>query len=255
MKTRPENELRLSERQQLLLSRYFDGECGCIDRFLAKRLLTRNEEAYVFFNDMEAVRGCCTKSLGVHHSHTISSAELWERISVRIDQETRAELYLGKRRLDQTKESVWTRLLSPYTLAGGLSGAALAGALLFVMYRPTSIVSFTAPQLALSTPGNFIQPVALGGGAQSFTGSRPLRQAPLEVDWLRSQGSLQLIPDPDGHSAIIWVRRKREQLQKPTVRDVRQRALTAASPIVTIPAIPSVPARQWLDGSSQTGAK
>lgn len=43
------NEIKmLTEKEELLLSRHFDGECGFISRFQAQRLLIRNDQAKLF---------------------------------------------------------------------------------------------------------------------------------------------------------------------------------------------------------------
>lgn len=264
MTTHHDIEIKLSDKQQLLLSRFCDGECGCVERFLAKRLLARSGDAQSFLREMESLRDCCRSTLERSSQSlstpTTSTADLWERINIRIEQESRAEIYLGKRIVEQQRESIWERLLSTHTLAGSVSGAALAGLLLFFVYRPATIISFSAPQTAHLGSNNFVQQVGLGASGYTDTNSGAHIQSPLQVDWLRSHGSLSLIPAPDGRSAIIWVRRRPAQLQKPTIREVRQRNLGAAPPVVTIPATPRgtlrpLQSKQWLDEHAETSAK
>jgi hypothetical protein len=245
MSTRDETNLkRLSDKQQLLLSRFHDGECGYVESILAKRLISRNPDAVEFCRRLDSIRECCLSELSFT-TKLGESVNLWDRISTRIDQESRAELYLGKRRIEQKKESVWERFSSPYALAGGLSGAALAAVLLVVSYRSPGVTTFTAPHMASTNQFQLVRPVAMGAGS---AGSPTTLRVPsvgspssLEVDWVRSQGSLKLIPDPNGSSAIIWVRRKpipnqEQRLRAPTIRSVTgARALSAAGTLVKTP--------------------
>jgi hypothetical protein len=259
MSTRDETDLKLSEKQQLLLSRFSDGECGCIESMLAKRLLSRNPDAVEFCRQLDSVRECCLSKLSVTTPRG-ESVNLWERVNARIEQESRAELYLGRRRIEQNRGSLWERLRTPYALAGGMSGAVLATLLLVVGYRSPGVTTFEAPQAAPTNQFQLVRPVAMGAGSASspttlrIPGSAP--RSSLEVDWVRSQGSLKLIPDPNGSSAIIWIRRKptssqEQRLRPPTIRSVTAaRALSAAGALVRTP-----PPSQRLDVSSMIGRK
>jgi hypothetical protein len=251
--------LKLSERHQLLLSRFHDGECGYIQNFCAKRLLSRRKDARDFIAQLEAVKECCL----THHSETQFSssprADIWSRVHARIEQEQRAEFYLGKRKVTPLGRSLWDRITSPYALAGGLSGAAISAAFLLVFYTPSNITTFSVPQTTTANQSQFIRPVAI----DARSARRPMIEIPrisshrpLEVDWVRSQGSLKLTPDPSGSSAIIWIRRKlpsapRGEIAPPAIRSMRS-VPSAPSPAN---AAGSIPQRQRLDLNSFAGTK
>lgn len=260
MSTRNDTDLKLSEKQQLLLSKFSDGECGYIESMLAKRLLARNPDAVEFCRQLDSLKESYLSRLSIT-TQTGESVNLWDRVNARIEQETRAELYLGKRRIEQTKESLWDRLTSPYALAGGLSGATIAAAMLVMAYRSPGITTFTAPQTGATNQLQFVQPVAMGaraaGSVPTLRGTNPIAQSSLEVDWVRSQGSLTLIPDPNGSSAIIWVRRKAglgqdQKLRPPTIRSVTTtRSLPSVSSLIRTPSA----TKQRLDLGKLVGAK
>jgi hypothetical protein len=65
----------------------------------------------------------------------------------------------------------------------------------------------------------------------------------MEVDWMRANGPLALIQNPQGKSAIIWVRRK----PSAAMRNARQPA----------PAVPTMQTmlEQGLDGSPLNQSK
>lgn len=239
----------LSDKQQLLLSRYFDGECGVISRIVAKRLISSNPAALQFLNSLQ------------HHSDTFrshsdtsqGSVDLWSRIDARIEQEERASFYLGNRRVEESQSSLFTRVTSSHTMLGGLSGAALAAIALFVVYQPKNILTFSAPQNAAFSASQGFQPVALSNSAPSISANSFTQVAsrPMEVDWMRSNGSLALIPDSHGTSTIIWVRRKMPRTGTSlATSQLQPTPLGRAEPTAPIGA-----AGEWLDESPQAGAK
>jgi hypothetical protein len=244
-------ELKLSEREQLLLSRYADGECGFFQSFQAKLLLSRSHDALRYLSNLEKFRSSFSEHLSTQEEPQV---DLWERINSRIEQEERAALYLGTRRVESPRNSIWDTLSLPSTWVGGLSGAAIAGAALIFFHKPAEIVSFSAPQqIALQSAPQRVQQVALGSQRQARPRVAPLTQQPsFEVDWMRSHGSLNLIPDSGGASAIIWVRRRQPpSLQsKAQTSPLQPRALLTASP-VRQPSRVSGP----LDESTINGAK
>jgi hypothetical protein len=248
----------LSEKQELLLSRYHDGECNFIQSLQAKRLIQRNQSAHAFLQNLRAIQTACIAEANTNEQKPV---DLWERVNTRIMQEERAALYLGERRLKQSSESLsseslWSRLQSPYALAGGLTGAACAALLLMVLYRPTEILSFSAPQTAMLSTMPHVQPVAVQpvggiGNVQRPRLAPALNQPSLEVDWMRSHGSVKVIPDPNGSSAIIWVRRRQALPSRQPLRAlVRSTPLNVAKPTATIPHT-----EEWLDGSTRPSAK
>lgn len=239
----------LSDKQQLLLSRYFDGECGVISRILAKRLISSNPSALQFLNSLQQH----SNTFRSYTENSQSSVDLWSRIDARIEQEERASFYLGNRRVEESRTSLLTRVTSSHTALGGLSGAALAAVVLFVVYQPKNILTFSAPQNVAFNASPQFQPVALGNSAPAGS-ANPFTQVsarPMEVDWMRSNGSLALIPDSQGTSTIIWVRRKMPRTGASlAASQLQPTPLGRAEPTATIGT-----AGEWLDGSPQAGAK
>jgi hypothetical protein len=241
----------LSEKEEALLSRYFDGECGIFSAFLAKRLLRDNTVAQDFLRDLES----CSRAFESEASKvSIPAVDLWDRIDNRIDQEQQSAFYLGERRVAERAPSLMERIRASQIAVGGLSGAAIAAVALMFMYSPKDIASFSVPSTS-STSNSQSQFQQIGfGGSSSATRSAGLAQSgnrALEVDWMRSNGSLSLIPDASGSSAIIWVRRRyAPSSQARVVAALRPTPLGRAEPTATIAAN-----REWLDGKRVTGAK
>jgi hypothetical protein len=247
----PRKDTILSEKEELLLSRYFDGECGLFSSFLAKRLLRDNTSARDFFTNLES----CAHALEAEMAKvSIPAVDLWDRIDNRIDQEQKAAFYLGERRAVERAPSLLDRLRASQVAVGGLSGAAVAAIALMFMYSPKDITSFSVPPTASTSnsQGQF-QQVGFGASPSSARSAGLAQSAnrALEVDWMRSNGSLSLIPDATGSSAIIWVRRRSGlPSQTKALAALRPTPLGRAEPTATIAAN-----REWLDGKRVNGAK
>lgn len=214
----------LSEKQQLLLSRYHDGECSWIANLKAKRLLATRSDAQRFVAELAELSHHCADFAQQPEG---AAVDLWDRIEARLVQEQRAALYLGARRIEDRSgllgQSVWSRVSARHALLGGFSGAAIAATLLVVVSRPSQLVTFTAPSAGPASHNQLVQPVGIGNTAVTPRNPSPSAIRPfhsLEVDWMRANGSLKLIPDPTGSSAIIWVRRRNAA---PTTRRVTPR--------------------------------
>lgn len=247
----PRKDTILSEKEEILLSRYFDGECGLLSSFLAKRLLRDNASAQRFITSLER----CSRAVEAEASNvSLPAVDLWERIDNRIDQEQKAAFYLGERRVVERAPSLLERLRTSQAAVGGLSGAAIAAVALLFIYAPKDITSFSVPG-ASSTSNSHGQFQQVGFGAspssQRPAGFTQSANRALEVDWMRSNGSLSLIPDATGSSAIIWVRRRSVlPSQARALAALRPTPLGRAEPTATIAA-----SREWLDGERANGAK
>ena len=214
----------LSEQQQLLLSSYVDNECSFISRIRAELLIKRDNAAKVFIQDLKNT----SRALQSLLSDTRTSPDLWDRISQRIDAEERAALYLGQRKpeTEEMERSFLASFFSKQSVIGGLSGAAVAACVLMLISRPTT------------KPGEIL-PVYTGGPVaahnrsafhQASLGSTPQRAglgSSMEVDWMRSNGSLKIIQNPDDKSAIFWVRKRSTRTPlgirpTPTIRSLRE---------------------------------
>jgi hypothetical protein len=251
-----QDDNNLTDQQQLLLSRYVDGECGLIRSLQVKRLLSTQPAARRYVTQLEQTRATLSEHLSASSS---VSVDLWGRIEARIDQEERAAFFLGARRIETRhdttpRDSIWSAFSLPATWLGGVSGAALAGALLVLFFKPGQIVSFSAPQqIATQNSPQQVQPVGIGSPRYSQPRvARINRLSSFEVDWMRSHGSLNVIPDTNGSSAIIWVRRR----QMPIARSLK--SLPASRPRALLTASPTTPSStliEHLDGKHLSGAK
>lgn len=195
---------RLTEKEELLLSRHYDGECGFISRFQVQRLLTRNYQAKLFFNGLSTIGAECRAI-----SSEAKGVDLWSRIDSRITAEESAAFYLGERRSAPTNEqaTAFKSIRFNQTLFGGLSGMAVAATVLIIFAQPAAKDGKDAATLA-TLPQPFRQ-AALGA-----LDSQPIRfnrrdNSTLEVDWMRANGPLKLLQNPSEKSAVIWVRRNK----------------------------------------------
>jgi hypothetical protein len=248
----PPTQGSLSEKQQLLLSRFHDGECSFIFAFVARRLISRNPEALHFLSDLSNLKNHCSRLVNAARNTPV---DLWERIDTRIEQEQRSAFYLGNRAIDYSEKSLWQRLSLRHAVVGGLSGATIAVALLVVVSRPSDLMTFSAPAAGPVTGNQMVQPVGIGGtlAPRSRFQVKPARaHNPLEVDWMRANGSLKLIPDPSGSSAIIWVRRRPIA---PSISPTEKTGRLATPTPLGLAVTESETQRHQLDGQLQTGAK
>ncbi len=188
----------LTEREELLLSRYFDGECGFLDRRRAERLLKASSPARSFLESLSAIGLECRTGAAA-----ADTPDLWGRIEARIEAEERAALYLGERRAEAERPSWVERIRSQQAIFGGLTGAVVAAGVLLVASPPADL---GAP--GSTPPAASFKQAAVGGVEARPASFSPSSQSAMEVDWMRSNGSLKLIPNPSGKSATIWVRRR-----------------------------------------------
>jgi len=212
----PKQVKGLTEKQELLLSRYFDGECSYIGRYAAQSLLRRREDAREFLSQLSAISCECHNTLS--HDGEKTGKELWAQIAARIESEERAAFYLGERREGPQRSPVGfiRSFYNRQAVIGGLSGAALAALVLTFVTRsantPETLTIARNGSSSASAPSEVTQ-ISLGQGSSRLSASNPgMRRrsntSTMEVDWMRANGPLALIQNPHGKSAIIWVRRK-----------------------------------------------
>lgn len=205
-------EEKLSDSEQLLLSRFFDGECGLVGSWRAQRLLARSSLANRFIENLETIQGM----VSTHEPGGSNTIDLWDRIAQRIDEEQRAELYLGERNPTE-RASFWQNLSETYTTwIGGAAGAAIAAVAIIVSNSGTPQSPRTPQRQNIGRAAVAQQVSVRAPNRQSaFEIPRIQRRIPqtFEIDWMRSEGALQLIPDPKGASTIIWITREYEEPQ------------------------------------------
>ena len=204
----------LRDHEERLLLAYIDGEAGLMTRLRA-RLLLRKPEARAY---LESVRQVGTETRAWAEGRAIPAVNMWDRIALRLDQEERAALFLGSRtRPAAAEHSSWTD-----RLAWAVPSAAVAAlATVFVIgtefrvpggfHSMAGTVRQERDQLATIEPSDLgmagapVQPVSL---AADVARPQTYLPAPVEVRWMRSNGRVQLMQDPEKRSAIIWIRTK-----------------------------------------------
>lgn len=198
----------LTESEEILLSRYFDGECGFWARRRAERLVHSSSAAQEFLRILSST----SQEVRVYTETTLVQTNLWSRVESRIESEERASFYLGERRAAPETESLFSRLRSRQAVFGTLSGAAIAATVLILVVRPSDR---TNPIPVSLFPEGYHQNAvgALDPRPVAFSQSSP---STMEVDWVRSNnGSFKLIQNPHGKSATIWVSRRPQRALTP----------------------------------------
>ncbi len=236
-KDMPKREM-LSEREEQLLVRYFDGECGWVEKLLADRLLRRKHGAREFMDTMHVIGEIARNERAGILAKNPQPVNLWDRIESRIKAEEHAAVFLGRRDVEAPRSS-WGAKLWPIVafdhLAWGGSGALVAACL-------TYVVMHTGPMMAggalvnsgastrLARNSENIRQVAFHERAPTRRLVRPedsskladnsrLLEEPLkildqdlpnalEVDWLKSAGRVRMMQDPGERSAIFWIKRR-----------------------------------------------
>jgi len=192
----------------------------------AERLIRQSEHARLFVESLKKT----SQAYRSLFSTPTASPDLWDKINTRINAEERAALYLGQRKPVATANegSFASHFFSKQALFGGLSGAAIAACVLVLISRPTKsgeiIPVYTGGPVAAQNASAFHQ-ASLGAPQREVAPG-----SSMEVDWMRSNGSLKIIQSPNDKSAILWVRRKgatsgasaRVRKPTPTIRVVRE---------------------------------
>jgi len=231
----------LSDGEEQLLLAYLDGEAGVLRRLRA-RLLLRRPEARSY---LESVRRVGAETRAWAEERNVPTVDLWQRVSQRLDQEERAAKFLGAR----TSNVVPVRHVWSERLAWAVPSAAVAAlATVFVVgtefrvpggfYSMAGTVRQEREQLATIEPSDFGLP---GAPAQtvSLRSSVPSRpspylSAPVEVKWMRSNGRVQLMQDPENRSAIIWIRTNPAHRRRSGISEVApQSRIPEAIPVST----------------------
>ncbi len=209
---------QLAEQEELLLTAYFDGECGFLSKLRAHRLLRRNAQAQTFLEALTSLSESSLQSFfnDRRQTHELAKVDLWERVSTRIDQEERAAFFLGKR--DSTQASSSKEKESFFGMREffwGGAGAALS--FLFVFALSPGGAPQVATESGSSSQAGSTSPVALVSTAPQVLRSSTrvptvttvsTHNRPVEVDWMKSDGSVRMIHDTSGRTPIIWVKRR-----------------------------------------------
>lgn len=215
-----EDQAVLSERQELLLTKWIDGEGGWLSRFYVGRFLVKRASAKNFLNQTRQVSSDLNDMLSLDTQD--DRIDLWDRISSRLDQEEQKEILWGRRSIASGGDG----LLSSWgeKLVWGACGACVTAALAVMVVISRPLVShYSEPQLLmtdndieLANQGNRIVEVNSDGYeapasySRLVSADRPMLspfKREWEMDWLHSGGSVHLVDDTRGGSAVIWVKK------------------------------------------------
>lgn len=232
----------LTEKQEILLCRLFDGDLGFINRYRANRLAKRCCAAQDFLRNLESISSAVSAT--PEHQHSLPSCDLWDRISQRIVAEEHASVFLGARTqhsapIHDKHHQSWYSFFSTQALLGGLSGAATTALVLLVVSSYKTAPSTSTVVASTSNGANLSQQFTQANLSNNgFENSRTSVAAPfsaaasasrplllqdrgnsvMEVDWMRGDGPLRVIQNPSEKSTIIWVKRP-NQTRKPALRN------------------------------------
>lgn len=204
----------LTREDELLLSRHYDGECGFVERWKVKRLLARTPAAEQYLDSLNEVgEQLCIYETSVVRDENGDSikVDLWDRIAGRIENEEHAALFLGDRRMQKGGEpSIFKFDLSG--LLWGVSGSVTTAAIVF-MSLGLGVFSGADGRSGNDQFSAAFDTEESGSVKKVSMVKREIpahpASRPIEVDWVRSDGRVHVIPDPSERSAIIWVKRNR----------------------------------------------
>jgi|GEM_PF-6199468 len=208
----------IDEKQELMLLRFLDGECGLFEKLRANQLLKTSAEARSFIEEMRSLGDETRRSMSVKAVESQhGKIDLWDKISTRIEQEERAEFFLGKRETIQSnQQSSWSSYF-PSQLAWGFSGVAASVIFALVLVQGEYInigqKEFAAANTVSQRGNSKIESVAMQPRSRvapsvSSVSTYPTRRqsevpvilnnnsiGALEIDWLRSDGRVELLQD------------------------------------------------------------
>lgn len=228
------NSDTLSEKQEKLLALYYDKECNFFEKLQVKRIIKSNPIATEFLNDLakcteivnEEVNGFGVKDLNGFCSS----------LNLRIANEEHAEIFHGSR--NELVKVNFSRRINLNFLPWALSGA-LAMALIFNINSEQSLDVIDNGLPKVVTNNGVKVPSRVNVARKGNLSNRKLRvsnvsssRAPqvedeifdatpylkqreylynpdVEVDWIRSNGSVHLIQQRNTKAPLIWISRRR----------------------------------------------
>ena len=172
---------QLLEKEEMLLSKYFDEECHFFDRYRVYRLVETKPSAILYLESLESTRRL------LRENFEFAPVSLWSRISTRLHQEDKAMLLSGNRSGRKSSAIGFASIFEfiPSFARYGLSGVAVAAVLFMIM--PST------------KPGTFTK-------VASTNSSIPTA---MEVDWMRTNGRrVTVMPSDEGRAPVIYLKRR-----------------------------------------------
>ncbi len=201
---------KLSEKQQSILSAYYDRELGFLTNLYVEKFLLKSSEAKEFLHELE--------SLSVQITQNYNPAEVdnkWNVLNSRLLQAEKNSIF-HEAELPKVSilESFWKRNPISATLATASTAFCLG-----LIFKLGYVNYFEVSPI---TTHQKIASIAIDTKVASETGAVDTNipvtlasnQGPrnaVELDWLKSDGRIRMIPARNGSSNIIWVKAPRSR--------------------------------------------
>lgn len=212
----------LSTGKEKLLCAFHDRECGFFSSCYVKFLVKKSGEARAFLSSLRFQSSSIKKS-PPESIPGCSDSELWKRIEARIHQEEYAARFQGSR-ISAEKRSLLRRFgFQNFTgntmLWGGASGALVAATIMLTVLSnapkgdraAANQMASASPEKTETTSALNLQPVRF----QETGKQRPIitergfnAPSAIEVDWMRGNGPVRVVENPEERSALIWVTKR-----------------------------------------------
>lgn len=194
----------MKDKDELLLNKYVDNECGFFARRKAEKLIETSVEAKTYVASIGRLSENMQSVLAPERPHS----DLWPRVSMRISQEENAAVFLGERKFDE-KRSIFSLPSLGFAMGSLVTALFLFSVWIPTSQQPGSLVPNASNQgaLTLASAGSPVQP---NPGRPQILNNEPF-QSGIDVDWMRSTGRVRILQNPDERSAIIWIRKKNFQ--------------------------------------------
>ena len=201
-------ESHLTEREEKLLMAFFDGQSSFVGRLRCRNLLSARPEAMRFLEDLRRMSAVVKEEAENHPP----CRDLWESISRRVNDEQRAELFIGER-----SKQVVRRRLRWEPITWGAAGAALAASVAVLVIQLQALPKSAADNDFVLLPRNLtieqqLAPQVAPAGYQSE--GRSIARVPrtMEVEYMRSRGRVKMIQHPEERGTILWVTPNRNRI-------------------------------------------
>ena len=236
-----------------LLIKVGDGEGSFVERAIASLLTSSHPGSREFSREMK-VLGEKVQFLNAEPSSS-KSLDLWAKIERRINEEERAAVYLGRRDVQVAAEegrASWIRQVLSPALFGGMAVGVATATIAFFAFQPGtpdspsfvsgSGVKIASNQIVAEQPA--VDLVSFSSkdrnrnrsrldNRDAFRNQRQVRllkrmdpRIPFEVDWMKSDGKVSFIQDPQEGSTVIWVKRN-DPATTPKVLEAEPRIVQA----------------------------
>jgi hypothetical protein len=171
----------LTEKQEILLGKFFDGEANLLERIQVRWLVEKNSSAITYLEDLESTNKLLRKY------YPTPEVSLWSVVSANIHKSDKFKKNL--------QPSLFQSLMKlfPKPLGYGLVGAVTASTLFLIngslFFSSSNSVTF-----------------------DSFQPTKQRIQYPISqvssVDWFRSSGKVERFNSIQGKSPVVFVRKK-----------------------------------------------